>query len=218
MAIETDHPYHRQASSSIWSRPELTSDGEGPKASPSQILDHGSISFGRYATETLAWEKFSVFTQNRCHEELEKFREPGLVAKKKAYFEEYYSKIRAMRALKAKQQEKTQTGSFQEGLCNATKEENNMEADALSEENMPDNANKIQVQDNDIQLLTLTHLKEALHIEPKKSLKNQKVSLMGTRIKQAQEMEETSLCTPIKRSETSHKDWPTCNKAEFFSN
>ncbi|KAJ9145823.1 hypothetical protein P3X46_028157 [Hevea brasiliensis] len=149
MAIETDHSYHRQASSSIWSRPELTSDGEGPQASPSQILDHGSISFGRYATETLAWEKFSVFTQNRCHEELEKFREPGLVAKKKAYFEEYYSKIRAMRALKAEQQEKTQTGSFHEGLCNATKEENNMEADALSEENMPNNANKIQVQDND---------------------------------------------------------------------
>ncbi|KAK9930019.1 hypothetical protein M0R45_027079 [Rubus argutus] len=29
--------------------------------SSSAILDHGSISFGRFAAESLAWEKWSVF-------------------------------------------------------------------------------------------------------------------------------------------------------------
>lgn len=63
------------------------------------MLDHGSISFGKYAVESLSWEKRSVFTHDRCQEELEKFKAPGLVAKKKAYFEEYYKKIRTMKGL-----------------------------------------------------------------------------------------------------------------------
>lgn len=62
----------------------------------SQMLDHGSISFGRFPIESLSWERRSVFTHNRCQEELEKFN--GLVAKKKAYFEERYRRIRAMKA------------------------------------------------------------------------------------------------------------------------
>ncbi|RWW13137.1 hypothetical protein GW17_00023167 [Ensete ventricosum] len=60
------------------------------------MLDHGSISFGRFPIESLSWERRSVFTHNRCQEELEKFN--GLVAKKKAYFEERYRRIRAMKA------------------------------------------------------------------------------------------------------------------------
>lgn len=63
------------------------------------MLDHGSISFGKYAVGSLSWEKRSVFTHDRCQEELEKFKAPGLVAKKKAYFEEYYKKIRTMKEL-----------------------------------------------------------------------------------------------------------------------
>lgn len=70
----------------------------------SQMLDHGSISFGRFAHEHLSWEKRSVFTFNKCQEELEKFKSPGLVAKKKAYFEEYYKRIRAMKSLQESHQ------------------------------------------------------------------------------------------------------------------
>ncbi|KAG1363642.1 putative protein WVD2-like 7 [Cocos nucifera] len=66
------------------------------------MLDHGSISFGRFAAESLSWEKRSVFTHDRRQEELEKFS--GLVAKKKAYFEEYYRKLRALKALQQSQQ------------------------------------------------------------------------------------------------------------------
>jgi len=74
------------------------------EVSASQMLDHGSISFGRFAYESLSWERRSVFTVNKCQEELEKFKSPGLVAKKKAYFEEYYKKIRAMKALQESQE------------------------------------------------------------------------------------------------------------------
>ncbi|WOL11912.1 protein WVD2-like 7 isoform X3 [Canna indica] len=77
------------------------------EASISQMLDHGSISFGRYAVEALSWEKKSVFSCNRRQEELEEFRTQGLVAKKKAYFEEYFKRMRAAKSLQDKQQSQT---------------------------------------------------------------------------------------------------------------
>lgn len=69
------------------------------EVSVSQVLDHGSISFGGFALEPLSWERRSVFTHNRYQEELKKFNAPGLVAQKKAYFEEYYKRIRPLKAL-----------------------------------------------------------------------------------------------------------------------
>lgn len=70
----------------------------------SQVLDHGSVSFGRFAVETLSWEKKSIFTRNRRQEELEKYRTHGLVAQKKAYFEEYFKRIRAVKSMQENQQ------------------------------------------------------------------------------------------------------------------
>ncbi|CAL9062692.1 unnamed protein product [Musa banksii] len=97
MATDVDQAYQG------WSQGEL-SDGDTSQEIPvSQMLDHGSISFGRFPIESLSWERRSVFTHNRCQEELEKFN--GLVAKKKAYFEERYRRIRAM---KAKQNQHTE--------------------------------------------------------------------------------------------------------------
>ncbi|KMT07645.1 hypothetical protein BVRB_6g147700 [Beta vulgaris subsp. vulgaris] len=54
-----------------------------------------SISFGRYMSEPLAWEKWSTFSNNRYLEEAEKSSRPGSVAKMKAYFEAHYRKIDA---------------------------------------------------------------------------------------------------------------------------
>lgn len=82
-----------------WSCEELDDQDDSRDISVSQMLDHRSISFGRFALEPLSWEKRSVFTHNRYQEELEKLKAPGLVAQKKAYFEEYYKRIRAMKAL-----------------------------------------------------------------------------------------------------------------------
>ncbi|KAJ6821209.1 uncharacterized protein M6B38_393325 [Iris pallida] len=87
-----------------WAHDDVTHQDESQEVSASQILDHGSISFGRFAHESLSWERRSVFTHNKCQEELEKFKCPGLVAKKKAYFEEYYKRIRAMKESQENQQ------------------------------------------------------------------------------------------------------------------
>ncbi|XP_038989515.1 protein WVD2-like 7 isoform X2 [Phoenix dactylifera] len=87
-----------------WSHDKLSDHDDSQEVSMSQMLDHGSISFGRFAVESLSWERRSVFTCNRRQEELEKFRAPGLVAQKKAFFEEYYQRIRAMKALQENQQ------------------------------------------------------------------------------------------------------------------
>ncbi|KAG2707979.1 hypothetical protein I3760_05G171100 [Carya illinoinensis] len=57
-----------------------------------------SISFGRFMSESLAWEKRSTFSHNPYLEEVEKFSKPGSVAKKKAYFEAHYKKKAAERA------------------------------------------------------------------------------------------------------------------------
>ncbi|XP_068665993.1 uncharacterized protein [Aristolochia californica] len=58
----------------------------------------GSVSFGRFVSETLAWEKWSSFSQNRYLEEVEKYSTPGTVAQKKAYFEAHYKRIAAKKA------------------------------------------------------------------------------------------------------------------------
>ncbi|TVU36263.1 hypothetical protein EJB05_18190 [Eragrostis curvula] len=87
-----------------WSQGESTELDGSQGVSVSQTLDHGSISFGRFELESLSWEKWSVFTNDRRNEEFGKFN--GLVAQKKAYFEEYYKRIRE---LKASQQQSQQT-------------------------------------------------------------------------------------------------------------
>ncbi|KAJ6817761.1 uncharacterized protein M6B38_409035 [Iris pallida] len=98
MATYVDQAYYE------WPNKGVTHLDEPEEVSASQILDHGSISFGRFACESLSWERRSVFTHNKCQEELEKFKCPGLVAKKKAYFEEYYKRIRAMKDSQENQQ------------------------------------------------------------------------------------------------------------------
>lgn len=86
-----------------------------------ECLVDGSISFGRFSLDTLSWEKWSAFSQNRYLEEVEKCSTPGSVAKKAAYFDAHYKKIAAQRAL------------LQQSL---TEEENNQykDMDALAPE------------------------------------------------------------------------------------
>ncbi|CAN6232079.1 unnamed protein product [Urochloa humidicola] len=62
------------------------------------VLNHGSVSFGRFASESLSWEKRSVFDHNRRQEELRTLTAPGLVAQKRAFFEEYYKRARHLKA------------------------------------------------------------------------------------------------------------------------
>ncbi|CAK7332425.1 unnamed protein product [Dovyalis caffra] len=73
-----------------------------------------SISFGRFMSESLAWEKWSTFSHNRYLEEVEQFSKPGSVAQKKAYFEAHYKKRAAMKAAALLEQANTASNSASE--------------------------------------------------------------------------------------------------------
>lgn len=85
-----------------------------------------SVSFGRFMTESLAWEKFSTFSHNRYVEEAERFSKPGSVAQKKAFFEAHYKKLAAQKAAAALLE---QTKSNEEELVDNT---NNSDENAKS--------------------------------------------------------------------------------------
>ncbi|KAK9741227.1 hypothetical protein RND81_03G090500 [Saponaria officinalis] len=59
-----------------------------------------SVSFGRFMSDNLEWEKWSSFSSNRNRyvEEAEKYSKPGSVAQKKAYFEAHFKRMAALKA------------------------------------------------------------------------------------------------------------------------
>ncbi|XP_065857591.1 protein WVD2-like 7 [Euphorbia lathyris] len=57
-----------------------------------------SISFGRFVSDSLDWDKWSSFSHNRYVEEAERFSRPGSVAQKKAFFEAHYKNLAARKA------------------------------------------------------------------------------------------------------------------------
>lgn len=68
-----------------------------------------SVSFGRFESESLSWEKWSSFSPNKYLEEVEKCATPGSVAQKKAYFEAHYKKIAARKAELMDQEKQAET-------------------------------------------------------------------------------------------------------------
>ncbi|KAJ1399564.1 TPX2, C-terminal [Sesbania bispinosa] len=70
---------------------------EANKSNPIHALGQ-SVSFGRFMSESLAWEKWSSFSQNRYVEEAERISRPGSVAQMKAFFEAHYKKLAAQKA------------------------------------------------------------------------------------------------------------------------
>lgn len=61
------------------------------------LLHSGSISFGRFESESLSWERRSIFSHNRYLEEVEKYSKPGSVTEKKAYFEAEFKRKALLR-------------------------------------------------------------------------------------------------------------------------
>ncbi|KAK7395733.1 hypothetical protein VNO78_16300 [Psophocarpus tetragonolobus] len=70
---------------------------EANTSNPNHALGQ-SVSFGRFMSESLAWDKWSTFSHNRYVEEAERFTRPGSVAQKKAFFEAHYMKLAAQKA------------------------------------------------------------------------------------------------------------------------
>ncbi|KAJ0094114.1 hypothetical protein Patl1_16263 [Pistacia atlantica] len=68
------------------------------ETAPSNPVLEVSVSFGRFANDSLSWEKWSSFSPNKYLEEVERCATPGSVAQKAAYFEAHYKKIAARKA------------------------------------------------------------------------------------------------------------------------
>ncbi|XP_039044703.1 uncharacterized protein LOC120184271 [Hibiscus syriacus] len=97
----------------------------------------GSISFGRFANEPLAWERKSSFSHNRYLEEVEKCSKPGSIIEKKAYFEAHFRK-RAL--LQSSSSEGQNGGEYQN--CKSDVMENEDYGEYQTGENDTDCVNK----------------------------------------------------------------------------
>ncbi|KAK4417848.1 protein FAR1-RELATED SEQUENCE 5 [Sesamum alatum] len=75
-----------------------------------------SISFGRFMTESLSWEKWSTFSHKKYVEEAERYAQPGSVAQKKAFFEAHYKRIAARKAAALLEQENAANITEDEGV------------------------------------------------------------------------------------------------------
>ncbi|CAI9758547.1 unnamed protein product [Fraxinus pennsylvanica] len=74
---------------------------EDKQGNPMHALGE-SISFGRFTSESLSWEKWSSFSSHKRYvEEAERYAQPGSVAQKKAFFEAHYKRIAAQKAAAA---------------------------------------------------------------------------------------------------------------------
>ncbi|XP_051144398.1 protein WVD2-like 7 isoform X2 [Andrographis paniculata] len=76
-----------------------------------------SVSFGRFDSDDLPWEKWSSFSPNKHLEEVGNLSTPGSVAQKKAYFEAHYKKIAARKTEELLEEEKSMDDA-DEGLSN----------------------------------------------------------------------------------------------------
>ncbi|GER47464.1 TPX2 (targeting protein for Xklp2) proteinfamily [Striga asiatica] len=75
-----------------------------------------SISFGRFMTESLSWEKWSSFSSSTSShkkyvEEAERYARPGSVAQKKAFFEAHYKRMAAQKAAALLEQQNAAAGA-----------------------------------------------------------------------------------------------------------
>ncbi|KAL2519652.1 TPX2 domain-containing protein [Abeliophyllum distichum] len=77
-----------------FSQPSSPTSIEEKQGNPLQWALTTSVSFGRFMSEQLDWEKWSAFTHNRYLEDVEKYSRPGSVAEKKAFFEAHYRRRR----------------------------------------------------------------------------------------------------------------------------
>ncbi|XP_044503976.1 protein WVD2-like 7 isoform X2 [Mangifera indica] len=91
-----------------------------------------SISFGRFMSESLSWEKWSTFPHKKYVEEAERYSRPGSVAEKKAFFEAHYKKIAERKAAALLEQAQNNASKnvpeseSEDGVNNVTTEDSQM--------------------------------------------------------------------------------------------
>lgn len=93
----------------------------------------GSVSFGRFASESLAWERWSPFSRDRYMEDVSKYATPGSVAQKKAYFEAHYKHVAAARKENAAASNsevlRSDDDARHESQCEVEEADNNIDAE-----------------------------------------------------------------------------------------
>ncbi|KAJ8433021.1 hypothetical protein Cgig2_015448 [Carnegiea gigantea] len=112
-----------------------------------------SVSFGRFMSDNLAWERWSSFNSNRNRyvEEAEKYSKPGSVAQKKAYFEAHFKRMAALKAAALLEQEGAGVGDPVTGTGTGTGDEtgvNNDESGSCCHDTM-DYGVRVQIQAHD---------------------------------------------------------------------
>ncbi|KAJ9554095.1 hypothetical protein OSB04_018140 [Centaurea solstitialis] len=83
----------------------LSEDFDITSIGQADLLHSGSVSFGRFESESLSWERRSSFSHNRYLEEVEKYSKPGSVTEKKAYFEAHFRRKALLRQSSSECQE-----------------------------------------------------------------------------------------------------------------
>jgi len=114
------------------------------------------VSFGRFTTESLAWEKWSTFSTNRYVEEAERYSKPGSVAEKKAFFEAHYKKLAAQKAAALLEQEKSDSLEMEEHDEAEVDNTNNSQLDGTQlekeQQTLAGNSMQNQLADKDLSL------------------------------------------------------------------
>ncbi|KAJ4822219.1 hypothetical protein Tsubulata_045754 [Turnera subulata] len=105
-----------------------------------------SVSFGRFMSESLAWEKWSTFSHNRYVEEAEKFSRPGSVAQKKAFFEAHYKNMAARKAAALLEQANAAASNVSEVGNEAKGHENTTQVSEIANTDDKITADKEEVQ------------------------------------------------------------------------
>ena len=108
-----------------------------------------SISFGRFMTESLSWEKWSTFSHKRYVEEAEKYSRPGSVAEKKAFFEAHYKRVAAKKAAALLEQANSNSTSEDNLTGSQGGDGNNIAGLAiLDSQSKPNQQQQVQLQNN----------------------------------------------------------------------
>ncbi|GJZ21745.1 hypothetical protein Tco_0558784 [Tanacetum coccineum] len=90
MRKKTDDALIKVSNSALVSAFMTEMEADSPVTQGNNLHGLGdSVSLGRFASESLAWEKWSNFPHNRYVEEAKNYAQPGSVAEKKAFFEAY---------------------------------------------------------------------------------------------------------------------------------
>lgn len=130
----------------------LASDtAQGEKEANSVPVLAGSISLGRYMTETLDWGKWSSFSHNKYLEEVQKYSVPGSVAQKKAYFEAHYKRLAAQKAAALLEQANAAATNSSEPEKNGGDQNNNL-LDSSTIENSDNQFHIVDRKDKSIEL------------------------------------------------------------------